>query len=473
MISATRPRVVIVGGGITGLSVAESVERSLPHADVVLLEARPEVGGNLQTERVAGHTVDLGPDSWVAQKPQATELARRLGLGDELMGTNPASRQVFVVRGGRLVAIPAGFLLGVPTQLQPLLRSDLFSWRAKLRLLVEPLVPRRRIAGDETVGAFVGRRLGAELKEVVAAPLLGGIFAGNVDELSLAASFPQLSDAERDHGSLIVAMRARERARRPGSSAFVALRAGIQSLPLALAASLQHTRIERGANVTAIVRIAAAGNTGCYAVQAANHVHHADYVFIAGPATQARALLAPLSARVAAALSGFTYASAATVFFAFRATEVGHPLKGLGFIVPAGERRGVLAGTWVSSKWSGRAAPGEVLLRLFVGGAADESVVVRDDAELVALAARELARLMGIVATPLWTRVARFLGASPQPRVGHLDRVVSARAVLAEELPGIYALGSGYDGTGISDCVRQADTAVRAMRTELQSARDT
>jgi oxygen-dependent protoporphyrinogen oxidase len=480
---ADAKRIVIVGGGITGLAAAHAAiararDVGRPVA-VAVLEGAARFGGNLVTENESGFLLDGGPDSWVASKPQASTLARELGLADSIVGTNPATRRYYVAWRGALHPVPEGLVLGVPTRVAPLVRTRLFSWAGKARMAVEPFVPARRFDGDadESIADFAARRLGREAAERLVAPLLGGISAGDASEISVRAAFPQLVAMEETRGSLVRGMLAtrRERARaasataQPGrsqaeGSAFVSLRGGVGELVIALCGALRAGGVVlRPSAKVAAVRPSARAR-GAWTVEVAGGDGlEADRVLLAVPAYAASSLLPAADDELASALGSIAYRSTATVFLGYRRGHIAHPLDGVGFVVPRAAGRPLLAGTWVSSKWDGRAPDGSVLLRVFVGGPLGEELVARDDESLVRVAQGELRALMGIDAEPTLSRVFRFERASAQMRVGHLARMRSIHARLAGAAPGLRVAGGGYDGVGIPDCIRQGQEAGCAM----------
>jgi oxygen-dependent protoporphyrinogen oxidase len=473
MTSPVPPRVVVVGGGVTGLTAAYAIHRARPDVDLTLLEAGSELGGNIRTERQGGFVIDAGPDSFVRTKPEALELCRGLGLDPELISTESAARHVYVAHRGKLALMPGGMALAVPTRLGPLLETPLLSLRGKLRMLAEPFVPQARTEEDESIESFFTRRVGAEGARCLAGPLLGGIYAGDVSRLSMHATFPQLVELEQRHGSLLRGLLAGEIARsgggqvRPGirqivtwlrrqggadaASPFASLRGGMGTLIDALARALPEGSVQTGTAVTAIER----AEVG-FRVVTGGAVHAADAVVLATPAHVA-ARVVP-DAELARELGAIPYVSTATVFFGLARARLAHDLAGFGFIVPPGEAR-ILASTWVSSKWAGRAPEGSALIRAFVGGARDpDRVAGSTDDELIGLARTELEKLMGPLGTPLFTRVHRYAQSNPQPLVGHRARLDRIRARLAT-LPGLEIAGAAYDGVGIPDCVRQANAA--------------
>jgi protoporphyrinogen/coproporphyrinogen III oxidase len=412
-------RVLVVGGGLAGLTAAHRLLEQRPHLDVRLREAGERVGGILGTVKHDGFVIETGPDSILSTKPAAVELARRLGIEDRIVETNDAYRGAYVVHQGRLVHVPEGFSLMAPTRWTPWARTPIMSWRGKLRAALEPLVPARRGPGEESMASFVSRRFGDEVLDRLAQPLIGGIYGGDPDRLSLEATMPRFVDMEREHGSVIRGMRATQRraSEQAASGAryglFVAFDQGMQVLIDALAERLEG-RITLRAPVEALERTSDGWSVDGEAF---------DAVLVALPAWRAAALLEPHAPRLAHGLEAIPYGSASTVTFAWPRAQVPHPLQAFGLVVPAVERRAILAATFSSVKWPGRAPDDQVLLRVFIGGAHAPDATELDDASLVALARRELARLMGIEAEPRFAKVIRYARAMPQYQLGHVARV--------------------------------------------------
>lgn len=475
-------RIVVIGGGIAGLSaafaaLARAAEKGMA-VTVTVLERSPRFGGNVVTERVDGYVLDAGPDSWVVTKPQASALARELGLEGQLISTNPDNRRYYIAWGDRLHPVPEGLVLGVPTRIAPLVQTSLFSWGGKLRMGLEPFVKRRPFDGDddEAIGDFATRRLGREAAERLVAPLLGGISGGDASDISVRAAFPQLVAMEREHGSLVRGMQAARKARLKAAkavasngsgsatkeaSAFVSLRDGVGALPEALVARLREdgALLRAGATVDAIEREA-----GRWLVHVAGGERlEADGVVMAVPGHDAARLLGSIDDGVAGALTGIAFGSTATVFLGYRRADVAHPLDGVGFVVPRASGRPILAGTWVSSKWDGRAPEGHVLLRAFFGGEWGKGVLAESDEGLVTIARAQLGSLMGLDAEPTMTRVFRFSRGSAQMKVGHMAMLRGVRETLTRVAPGLLVAGGGYDGVGIPDCIRQGNEVGRAM----------
>ena len=468
-------RVIIVGGGVTGLTAAHRVlqgarARGGPDVHVTVLERRTELGGNIRTETLDGFVIDGGPDAWVAAKPQATALARELGLGDQLIGTTPSNRRLYIQHKGELHTLPEGVLLTVPTQLLPFVRSRLMSWSGKGRMALDLALPRARASRDESLADFVRRRLGREALERLAEPLMGGIYAGNVEALSIRSTFPQLVEMEEKHGSLIrgslalLASRGQTKGS-PPPSAFFALRGGMTGLISALrdhivaagadvrlgARCLEITRPRGGIlappSPRYLVRVLAASGEALLP---------ADAVLLSTPAYEAAAATQTFDPEMAGLLREIPYLSTATIALAFRRADVPHPLDAVGVILPKAEGRRILAATFISSKWEGRAPEGTTLLRVFVGGDRDPHALDQDDDALVDLAKAELAAVLDVRAAPLFTRVFRFERANAQPIVGHQERLRRLQRRV-EQHPGLHLAGAAFHGVGIPDCVRQAN----------------
>jgi len=444
--------VVIIGGGIAGLAAAFELRGRGLSVRVLERAARP--GGVIVTEQFDGWTIDSGPDSLLVQKPAAVTLCRELGIADRLVPTL-TPRTAFVLREGQLHAITEGSFLGFPITLGALARSRLFSLAGKARMAGEVLTPRRTSDEDESIAAFVGRRFGREAVDYLADPLLAGIHAGDVDRLSIGALFPRLVDAERRSGSVIRALRALH-VRPSPQGAFVSLPGGTGELADTLARALAPGTVITDARVTGLSRSAT------YAIDSTAVRVRARSIVLAVPAYVTGLLLRPIDSTLADLCEAVPYASTATVAFGYRRDQVSHPLRGTGFVVPRTEGLALLAGTWVSSKWPGRAPNGHVLLRGYLGGGRDPHRLEAADQELLDAAQKELAELLGISGAPLFTRLYRWTRQSPQYEVGHLQRVADIERRLTA-LPGLFITGSGFRAIGIPDCISDGRaTAIRA-----------
>jgi oxygen-dependent protoporphyrinogen oxidase len=456
--------VVVVGGGLAGLAAAQRVRERAPSCQVTLVEATERVGGSIRTERANGFLIEAGADSFLTEKPWALDLCRRLGLEDRLIRTRDEERRTFVVRNGRLHPLPDGFLLMAPTRLMPLVASPLFTPLGKLRMALDLVLPRGPARADESLASFVGRRFGREALDRVVQPLIGGIYTADPERLSVAATMPRFLDMERRDRSVILAMRRQARAAATAGSGarwslFASFVDGMQTLIDALAQRLPEGALRLRTRVASLARVPSGGwRLGL----ADGSEVQADAVVLATPSFVSAELLRPLDGAAADVLAGIAYASSAIVTVAYARDHVPHPLDGFGFVVPAIEGRPAIAGSFTSVKYAGRAPAGQVLLRIFMGGALAEHVAELDDAALLAAAQRELRELLGITAEPSLTRIARHSRAMPQYAVGHLERVAAIEAAVGR-LGMLAIAGSAYRGVGVPDCIASGERAVDGL----------
>jgi oxygen-dependent protoporphyrinogen oxidase len=469
--------VAILGGGISGLSAAYEVARRRPELSLSVFEASPRLGGCIATERRDGFVIEAGPDSFLRTKPEAYRLCQELGLEPELVSVRPEARSAYLVQRGELERLPAGMVLAAPTRLGPLSRTRILSFGGKLRALADLVVPARTSAEDESIESFLTRRFGHEVAARIGGPLLGGIYAGDIGALSLHATFPQLALLELRYRSVtygLLASAARRGAaagEKPGPlsvlqslfrqsseaapSPFLSLQSGVATLIERLAERVGARSIVTRAPIEAIERdgerFVLSGPRGRVVARS---------VIVTTPAPVASRIVP--EGKLAAELAGIRYGSTATIVFAFDRAEVERPLDASGFLVPAGEGR-ILAATWASAKWEGRAPDDAVLIRTYVGGRQGEEDLALSDSELTEMARRELERLSGRFGPPRFTRLYRHERTRPQPGVGHRERLDRLSTEL-RSVPGLWLSGAGYDGVGIPDCVRQArSTATRAV----------
>jgi oxygen-dependent protoporphyrinogen oxidase len=457
-------RIVIVGGGITGLAAAYALSTD-PRARALgltctLVERDARLGGKLRTEHVHGCLVETGPDSFLAAKPQAADLCRALGLGDRLIGTLPG-RAVYIAYRNRLHPLPDGLALGVPGRVLPIMRTGLLSPVEKARLGLDLVLPRGQTNGDQSVGALIRRRLGGAAVDRLAGPLLAGIYAGDADHLSARATFPQLLQWETSHRSLMLAalaQRRRTRASPNGASPlFLSLVGGVGELVQALAGGLREMTLLTGRTVSKIAR--RSGDRTVYTLEIDDgRMLDADALLLATPAFATADLLDPFAPFVAAELRKIPYASTAAVTLGYRREALRHPLNGHGFVVARGESLQVTACTWLSSKWPHRAPPDLALLRCYLGTAGRDAIVEEDDERLARVVREDLRKIMGLDADPEFAVTTRWRGAMPQYLPGHLDRLEAINTGM-RALPGVALAGAGYRGIGIPDCIRQGSEA--------------
>ena len=456
----TKTTVAVIGGGVSGLAAAYTLQkRGVPY---VLVEAGLALGGVIRTETRDGFLLEGGPDSILAQKPEGLALCRELGLADRLVPTNPDDRSVYILRGGVLHPLPEGMMLAVPTKVGPFLRSRLFSWPGKLRMGLDLVIPGRDGRADESIASFLRRRFGQEAVERLGEPLLAGIHSGDPERLSILATFPRFRGLEEKHGSLVRGMwRAPQKARPPGEkppSAFYSLRCGLRELVDALVVRLPKEAIWTKMPVQRLER----SGTG-YRV----HLHRqetleADRVIVAAPAPRIAPALEPLVPEASRALAAIPFASTATVLVGYRSEDVAHPLNGYGMVVPRTERLRTAALSFVSSKFPGRAPSGHVLLRGFLGGSRDPSVLDLTDSQMVETVTREMTEILGLRGRPVMARVFRWPLGTPQLEVGHLERMDALERLLAREAPGLVITGAGIRSTGIPDSVAEGTRAAQA-----------
>ncbi len=494
------PVIAVVGGGMAGLGAAHALESARRTAgrgaaapfDWVLLEREDYLGGKVRTERVADFVIEGGPDSFIVEKPWPMELARKVGIYDRLLDSNEDVRKSYVFSHGRLHELPEGLILMVPTRLLPFAMSSLISWHGKLRMGLDLLLPRGHPGSDESLGDFVRRRLGREALARVAEPLVAGIHAGDPEQMSVRATFPMFLDMEEKHRSLIAGMIRRRRARARATPApggqparggaagvqdavgaaprrprayFLSFRTGLADLAEAVVADLPADHLRTGVALESMTPApVAAGGAGPdgragYRLRLSDGTAFvAQAVVLAVPSFAAGELLRSIAPAASEDLSSIPYVTTATVSLAYRKADVARPLHGFGFVVPRAEERGIMAGTFSSLKFAGRAPDDGVLVRAFVGRAGREELVGLPDDELVRLVRAELESIVGLGAEPLFSRIFRWPRGMPQYRVGH-GALVARIEKRAGELPGVELAGGYLHGIGIGDCIREGAAA--------------
>jgi oxygen-dependent protoporphyrinogen oxidase len=500
--SKTR-RIAVIGGGTSGLAAAYTLagaRQAGAPVEEFLIEAGPWLGGVVRTEIVDGFVIEAGPDSFLAEKPQAAAMARELGLGDDLIGSNDHARRTYILHRGRLLPLPDGLMFLVPTRLWPMVTTPLLPISTKLAAAWELFSsPPKSNRDDESVASFVQRHYGQAMVENIADPLLAGVYGGDSAALSVRSVLPRFWEMERKYGSLTRATLKSMRERRAASQAnykagansagtgiapprqlplFMTLKGGLQQMTERLAAQLDKYRVLLRRPVRALGF--SPGGPGGAADMCSRRflitceggkVYDADAVILAVPANQAGGLLSSIDHRLSELLEGIPYSSSMTVSLGFDERARATLPAGFGFLVPRKENRRMLACTFVHAKFDHRAPEGKAMLRCFLGGARDPNVLSLHDDEIVAIVRKELREIMNFTAEPLFYRVHRWHASMAQYPVGHSGRISAIEERLTE-LPGLYLAGNAYSGIGISDCIRTGKSAAEKALEFVGSGRE-
>ncbi len=462
-------RIIVVGGGIAGLSAAYYAQKNIPDTHITLIESASHWGGKITTDRVAFEDgqfiIEGGPDTFLATKPWGVALCKELGLGERLHGTNQNKKNTYVLNKGRLLPLPEGLAMMIPSDVPSILRSRLISWFGKTRMGLDFLLPVKNVNGDESLGSFVSRRLGREAYENLIEPLMSGIYAGDGDQLSLASTFPYLRDLETKYGSLArgaleLRKKSNGKAVQGSRSAFLTPTTGLAEIVEALVERLK-SKADLRLN-TRVVRITRPGfQPSTFDLELdTGETLETDSLILAAPAYISGQLLASFDPELGSTLQSIPYASTATVSLAYRLSDIPRELDGYGYVIPRREGRIALACTWTSTKFPHRAPEGYALIRVFVGRAGQD--IPWDEGELLDVAKEELRLTLGITAEPLISRVFMWDKAMPQYNLGHpeiLNRIDTA----LEKHPGLALAGNGYRGIGIPDCIHSGEVAVNKI----------
>lgn len=459
-------RIAVIGGGISGLSAAFRLQTKTSQGaplEYVIFESGARFGGVIQTEEVGGCVLEAGPDSFLTEKAWAADLCRELNLEDQLIASNDSERVTYMLAGGRLIPIPDGLMFMVPTKLGPALLSPLFSWPTKLRILREWFYRPTRDSRDMTVAAFLERHYGREMVDRVADPLLAGVYGGSADQLSVQSVLPRFLEMEANYGSLAKAMVA---TRKPTSSTadakplFTSLAKGMQQLVDALVSRIPASARQLEAPVERVE-----GEAGKWLVASRGRTLEFDAVILATPAYAAAQMMAGMPG-LREQLKEFTYSSSVTAVFAFDEAVRRALPPGFGFLVPRTENRRILATTFVHKKFPQRAPPEAALIRCFLGGSRDETILESSDAEIENLCLGELKAILGITAAPLMARVRRSKKAMAQYTPGHAERVLHIKQTVSG-LAGLALAGNAYGGIGVPDCIRSGTEAAAKVVSDL------
>ena len=457
-------KVVIIGGGISGLSTAYYLAKG--GAACTILESRPRLGGVIQTDYVEGCTIEAGPDSFLSAKPAALELIRDLGLADQVIGSNDSLRKTYVRKGGHLVPLPDGLMMMVPTKILPLVTTRLLSWSTKIRMGLELLRSPKAKAGDESVAQFIEEHYGAEAVDYLAEPLLSGIYGGSPSDLSVNSVLPRFVDLAKQYGSLtrgVLAQRAKAKSKTPSGTQpeplFRTLKGGLGQMIDAITASIRGKVETRQVRAQAVERRA-----GGFRIRLDGDWMEADRLVVACEAHSGSRLLPGVDGRLAELLGAVPYSSSMTVALGFNTADFQTPPDGFGFLVPKRERRRLVACTWVGTKFSYRVPEGTVLARCFLGGTGDAAILQESDEAVLGAVTAELHEIAGFQAQPRFKRISRWPSSMAQYTVGHPERVSEIEARLAA-IEGLHIAGNAYRGIGIPDCIRMGKQAAERILT--------
>lgn len=479
-------KVVIIGGGISGLSAAWQLHQARKRGepiDYLLVEKDNKWGGKVVTENVNGFIIEGGPDCFMAEKPAAFQLTSQLGIDDCLLPSNESSAGTFIFSKGRLQKLPDGLMLLVPNKIWPFVTSPLISWPGKMRMALDLIIPKKKEDTDETLGGFVSRRMGKEVLDKIAEPMIGGIHGGDPDSMSLKASFPRFLKMEQDHGSLTLAMLAgrkkmaemKKKAKANPTqgkpkSYFMSYNKGMAQLTDAVAQRLDQDKIFKGREVTGIEKKVIGGKNKYMVKISGMEAVEADAVIMAAPAGNAASLLDHIDSEIAGNLRQIPMSSSACISLAYKKTDIPQDkITGFGFVIPYAEGRDINAVTFTSLKWNNRVPDDEhILIRSFVGKPKKQGPAVLSEAEIEKLVRTELANVLGIKAEPVAVKVHKWTNARPQYVMGHLERMKEVDQKLAEEHQGLYLAGASYHGIGVPDCISDGFKAGEAALAYLQ-----
>jgi oxygen-dependent protoporphyrinogen oxidase len=461
-------KIAVIGGGITGLSAAHRLtelqnEKNLD-IEVILIEKSNKLGGAVTTIKKDGFLIELGPDMFFTKRPWALNLSKRLGLESELIKTNESKRGTYVLWKKKLVPVPEGFLMLAPSKMIPFLITPLFSWSGKLRMLADLFISKKTVS-DESLASFVRRRFGNEALERVAQPMIGGIYTADPEKLSLKATVPQFIEMEEKYGSVIKGMLHNRKENKGESGArysqFLSFKNGMQTLVDAIEEILPEGSISLNEEVKQISR-----NTEGWEIQSEKRNIHADGLIVTTPSYHAASLIEGIDPLLAAELSSIEYASSAVIIFAYKTEKISHNLNGFGFVVPNVEKSDLIACSFSSIKFGGRAPKGCILIRAFVGGALNPNILKLDDAEIICRVEKELSDILGIKGEPEFNLIERYHKAMPQYHLGHIEKVESVFGKL-KKYKALEIAGNAYNGVGIPECVRSGEQAAEAILKDL------
>ncbi len=473
--------VVVIGGGIAGLSSAyylyQKAQEQNRSINITILEKSDYWGGKIKTIVKDGFVIEGGPDAYLVTKPWMRDLARELGLEEDLQGTNPDFSKTFILHRGKLTSIPQGLTMTIPTEFGPMLKTKLITWPQKIRMGLDFIIPPSKKNGDESLAGFISRRIGRAAYKNLVGPLLSGIYAGDGNKLSLQSTFPMLRDLEIEHGGLVrgaLALRQKRvqkakqhqssNDKKPSSrSIFESPKSGLSSIVKEIVSRLEQSSATLYLK-TEVKAFKKKDDQFLLTLQDGQQIE-ADAVVLAAPAYVSGKLLENIAPELAEELKQIEYVSTATVSLAYLKEDLPNPLDGYGYIIPQHEDSKALACTWTSSKWQHRAPERYALLRVFIGRNQDPKALPREEAALISIARQELRMTMNIKAAPTATWVFRWDKAMPQYNLGHPERLERIETEM-EKLPDLALAGNGYRGIGMPDCIHSGIQAAEKLLSE-------
>lgn len=460
-------KVVVIGGGIAGITAAyylqkEARDKQLP-IETILMESTERLGGKIQTYTDNGYVIEKGPDSFLARKTSASRLAEEAGLKDQLV--NNGTGKSYILIKDKLHSMPGGAVMGIPTKIAPFVKSGMFSPLGKLRAGGDFILPPSNIKGDQSLGYFFRRRFGNEVVDHLIEPLLSGIYAGDIDQMSLMATFPQFYEVEQKYRSLILGMKkgtpkpkaapAPAQTNKKSGGMFLSLKGGLESLVHAIEAKLNPGSVTKGVSVEKVER-----EDHHYLLQLSTGEEiMADSVIVCVPHQQTARIFPSYS--FFESFKSVPSTSVANVALAFPESAVKNDIDGTGFIISRDSGYSMTAVTWTHKKWLHSAPNGKALLRCYVGRPGDEEIVSRSDEEIIETVLKELNKTMDIQSKPELAVITRWHHAMPQYTVGHKQRMIEITGNMRKELPGVFLAGASYAGLGVPDCIDQGEEAVK------------
>lgn len=467
-----KQKVAIIGGGISGLAAAYYLqkaarENNLP-IEIKLIEASHRLGGKMQTVVKDGFTIERGPDSFLARKTSIIRLAKEVGMDHQLVPNSTGKSYVLV--NEELHSMPGGSIMGIPTEIGPFITTKLFSLPGKIRAAADFILPKSPSGKDQSLGEFFRRRLGNEVVENLIEPLLSGIYAGDIDHLSLMSTFPQFYQVEQKYGSLIIGMKKSSPSKpkkaesdsQKSTGVFLTFKTGLQSFAEAIEAKIDSGSILKGHRVDKITK-----DQSKYEIYLNNGDSlTADCIIAATPHKITQSMFSQYEFFDPFKLVPST--SVATVALAFPKEAIKKDIDGTGFVVSRNNDYSITACTWTHKKWKHSTPEGKVLLRCYVGRAGDETIVELSDDQIVKIVLEDLKKIMDITMDPDFTIVSRWKNAMPQYTVGHKQRLATILQHIKEELPGVFLAGASYEGVGVPDCIDQGEAAVKDVLEYLQ-----